>query len=175
MKDELEKLKRVKAKKRKKSSINERACNTDAVRSFHHYGWGAYKLADTLGANFTPEKPCDIICESPKGRYVPVESKLIKKYGVFNSGAFQPSQIFELNRAKRSFVFLFVKIPPDKAKGTKRVNKLCVLDWKIHGKRILTTGISLEELKAEKFGMWLDPFKQQQSEKTIYDIRRILK
>lgn len=173
MKDELEKLKRVKAKRRKRSTINERICNTEAVRSFHHYGWGAYKIPDVLGSKFTGDKPCDIIAESPKGRYVAVEGKLIKKWCKLSPSILRPNQIFELNRAKRSFLFLYIRIKANKEKGTKRVHKLCVIDWKEDGKWILKNGVVKYLLEEQEIGRWLEPLKDKNG-KTIYDIRKIL-
>lgn len=179
MKDELEKLKRVKIKKRKRSSITEAVGNTEAVRSFHHYGFGAYKISDVQGSRFTETKPCDILVCSPKGRYIAVEGKMIKKWCSFGGNVLRPNQIFELEgtsikRKGRAFIFLYVRIPPNKIKGTKRVHKLVVFDWAKYRKIFMGRGISIEDMRNKKYGVWIDPFKRPDG-KIIYDIRKIFK
>lgn len=178
MKDELEKLRRVKSKKRKRSTVNERTCNTEAVRSLHHYGWGAYKIPDTMGSRFTSDKPCDIIACSPKGRYVAIEGKMMKRLSSFSAKVLRPNQIFELDRATlkckgRAFIFLYVRIQADKEKGIKRVHKLCVLDWKVHRKALLGKGYSKNQIMYQGVGLWLDAEKNKNG-KTIYNLKRIL-
>jgi len=179
MRNELELLKRVKSKKRKRSTINEAVGNTEAVRSLHHIGWGAYKIPDTMGSRFTSDKPCDIIACSPKGRYVAIEGKMIKKWCSFNAKVLRPNQIFELDRATlkckgRAFVFLYVRIQADKEKGTQRVHKLCVFDWKLHRGSLINKGYSIEAIKTQSVGVWFDPIKNKNG-KTIYNLRKLLK
>lgn len=150
--------------------MNEAEHNTNAVRSFRHYGFGAHKLSD-IGGRQAGAKPCDIIVRSPKGRYIAVEGKMMKKWEGFSSKVLRPNQRLELERASatqegRGFVFLYVHIP--------RQEHWCVVfNWK-HFKDILDEGITIEEMRQHMFGIWLPPEKDKHG-KTIYDIRKIMR
>lgn len=158
--------------------MKENVGNTEVVRSLKHIGWGAYKLSDVRGSRFTETKPCDIIACSPKGRYVSIEGKLIKKWEGFNARKLRPNQIAELNgtafkRKGRAFVFLYVRINADKSKGQKRVCKLVVFDWKKHRQVLMGKGYGVQELRAQKVGVWLDPDKDDQG-KLLWPLKKLL-
>jgi len=156
-------------RKAKRSSVNESQGNTAALRSLHHYNFGAHKLSDVMGKRFTDPKPCDIIASSPKGRYIAIEGKIIKKWGKFTSKVLRPQQRSELDRATfktegRAFIFLYVRI--------EKVHYLVLFDWKKH-RSILDEGISIEQMKAKTFGVWLPP-KKDENGKVIYNIKNML-
>lgn len=157
--------------------MKESQNNTEAVRSFNYYGYKAYKLSDVRGSRFTETKPCDMIICSPKGRYISVESKLMKKWTRFNDSELRPNQIAHLDatvkREGRAFVFLFVSIPANKAKGQKRVRKLCVLDWKIHRKFLRNKGYDINLIRRNLVGVWLDPIKDDEG-KIMWNLKNLL-
>lgn len=157
--------------------MKESQNNTEAVRSFNYYGFKAYKLSDVRGSRFTETKPCDMIICSPKGRYVAVESKLMKKWKCFNMRELRPNQIAHLDatvkREGRAFVFVFVSIRADRATGQKRVRKLCVLDWKEHRDTLEGKGIPLHKMKAKIYGVWLDPLKDDEG-KVLWNLKKLL-
>lgn len=157
--------------------MKENPCNTESVRSLKHYGFGAYKLSDVRGSRFTETKPCDIIACSPKGRYVAIEGKLIKKWEGFSARALRPNQIAHLDatcfkRGGRAFVFLYVRIAPDRKNSVKRVCKLVVFDWKKY-RETIHEGIGVRELKDQTYGVWLDPSKDKQN-KLIWPLKRLM-
>lgn len=165
-------------KKSKRSSIVERVGNTEAVRSFRKFGWGAYKISDVQGMRFTETKPCDIIAQAPNGLYVAVEGKMIKKWEKISARLFRPNQINELDgackRKGRAFLFLYVRIQPNKEKGTPRVHALFVFDWKKYRKRLMTIGIGAQELRDRAHGIFI-PVEKDDKDRHFYDIRGILK
>lgn len=165
-------------KKSKRSSIVERVGNTEAVRSFRRFGWGAYKISDVQGMRFTETKPCDIIAQAPNGLYVAVEGKMIKKWSKISGDLFRPNQIEELDgaikRKGRAFFFLYVRIQPIKEKGVERVHALVVFDWKKYRKRLFTKGISGAELRERTHGLFIGAEKDEKGNH-FYDIRGILK
>jgi len=156
-------------RKAKRSSINESQGNTSALRSLHYYGFGAHKLSDVMGKRFTDVKPCDIIAGSPKGRYIAIEGKIIKKWCGFNSKVLRPQQRAELDRATfktegRAFIFLYVRI--------EKIHFLVVFDWKKY-RSILDKGIHIDHMKKKMFGVWLPPKKDKKG-KVIYNIKNLL-
>lgn len=158
--------------------MKENIGNTEAVRSFKYFGWGAYKLSDVRGSRFTETKPCDVIACSPKGRYVAVEGKMIKMWEGLSKNALRPNQVIELDGASikrrgRAFVFLYIRIKADRAKGTKRVCKLVVLDWNTYREKLLTQGISVKEIREQSIGVWLDPLKDK-DDKLIWPVKNLL-
>lgn len=153
--------------------------NTEAVRSLRFFGWGANKLSDIRGSRFTDKKPCDIIACSPKGRHVMIEGKMIKKWSCFNDKVFAQHQIDELDnncnkRLGRSFVFLYIRINGDSSKGTKRVIKLVVFDWKKHRKNLQGKGYSIDQMRSQSVGVWLDPIHDKDG-KIMWPIKKLLK
>jgi len=163
-------------KKNKRSSIVERVGNTEAVRSFRKFGWGAYKISDVQGMRFTSEKPCDILAQSPKGLYVAVEGKMIKKWAMVSTKLFRPNQIQELDGAcKRkggAFLFVYVRIQKNKEKGIERVHALLVFDWKKYRERLMV-GIGARELKSLVHGIFI-PAEKDEKDRHFYDIRGIM-
>ena len=161
--------------RRKRSSVNEALGNTEAVRSLRHYGFRAYKISDVMGTSFTSKKPVDILCCSPKGRYVAIEGKIIKKWAGLNIKAFRENQIQELDgvvkRHGRAFVFLYVKIPRDLSKGLKKIDQLVVFDWRIY-RNIIKKGISAKQMRERLLGVWLDPIMV--SGKIVWPIKKLL-
>lgn len=158
--------------------MKENHCNTEVVRSLKHYGWGAYKLSDVRGARFTETKPCDIIACSPKGRYVAIEGKLIKKWQGFSAKALRPNQIAHLDqtcikRQGRAFVFLYVRINPDKQKGTKRECWLVAFDWKKHREALMGKGYGVNQLRNLEVGLWWKPIKDKQG-KILWPLKKLL-
>ena len=158
--------------------MNEATCNTEVVRSLKHFGWLAYKISDQVGGRFTVIKPCDILACSPKGCYVAIESKLMKKWGKFDASALRPNQIehltgVTLKRDGRAFVFLFVRISRNPKKGVKSVHKLVVFDWKKHSKKLLNGGYTIEELRNQQVGQWFDPVKDKHG-KIIWPLKNLL-
>lgn len=157
--------------------MKESQCNTDAVRSLKHYGWGADKISDVMGSRFTAKKPCDIIACSPKGRYVAIESKLMKRWAKFSFDLLRPNQVEHLSktalkRQGRAFVFLFVEIPRNPKTGEKRIYKLCVLDWVKYHKQIMSNSIGADDLKGQKVGKWFEP--QKVNGKVIFPLKKLL-
>jgi hypothetical protein len=158
--------------------MKEALGNTEAVRSLKHYGWGAYKLSDVRGSRFTETKPCDVIACSPKGRYVAIEGKMIKRWEGLSKDALRPNQVIELDGASirrkgRSFVFLYLRIKADPKKGLKRVLKLVVLDWNTYRDQLLTVGIPVSALRDQSIGVWLDPLSDRDG-KIIWPIKNLL-
>lgn len=157
--------------------MKESQCNTETVRSLKHLGWGAYKISDVQGKRFTEEKPCDTIACSPKGRHTMIEGKLIKAWCSLNERSLKlrPNQVFALTnncvkRKGRSFLFIFVKIPP--SKSHKGLYKLLVLDWAHHRQAITGDGIPIDLVRSQAIGTWLDPFKRDG--KTEWPLERLL-
>jgi hypothetical protein len=156
--------------------MKESLCNTDAVRSFKHYGYGAHKISD-IGGRTAGAKPCDIIARSPKGRYIAVEGKMMKQWASFSSKVLRPNQRDELDGAAntqegRGFVFLYVRINAVPGKS-KREHWLVVFDWKEY-KGTLDLGLRINEMRDRIHGLWLPPLKDKRG-KTIYDIRQIMR
>ena len=150
--------------------MKEAEHNTNAVRSFKHYGYGAHKLSDQ-GGKFAGAKPCDIIARSPLGRYIAVEGKLIKKWEGFNSKVLRDNQRAELEKTSltkegMAFIFLYVHIP-------KECHYCVVFDWRTH-KELLDQGIQICDMRAMRFGLWLPAIKDKDG-KTIYNITKIMK
>jgi hypothetical protein len=171
--------------KAKRSSIVERVGNTEAVRSFRKFGWGAYKISDVQGSRFTETKPCDIIAQSPKGLYVAVEGKMIKKWAKVSAKLFRPNQIEELDgackRNGKAFLFVYVRIQPNKEKNIERVHALLVFDWKKYRNRLMTVGIGAKELRERLHGIFIPVEKEVIERKGkepvvryFYDIRGIM-
>lgn len=158
--------------------MKENIGNTEVVRSLRHYKWGATKLSDVRGSRFTETKPCDIIACSPKGRYVSIEGKMIKKWEGFSAKKLRPNQIAELNgttfkRKGRAFVFLYIRIKADRSKGQKRVCKLVVFDWKVHREVLMGKGYGVNELRAQEVGTWLDPLQDNQG-KVLWPLKNLM-
>lgn len=172
-------MEKAKAKKKnKRSSIQERVGNTEAVRSFRKFGWGAYKISDVQGMRFTETKPCDIIAQAPNGTYVAVEGKMMKAWATLNGGLFRENQIAELDgatfkRKGRAFVFLYLRIPPNKKKATPRLHALMVFDWKVYRKRIMGKGVSPQELRDRAHGLFI-PVERDNKGRHFYDLRGLL-
>lgn len=157
--------------------MNENNCNSEVVRSLRFYRYRAYKIPDVLGSRFTDNKPYDIVTCSRKGRYVAIEGKLTKKWEGFSIRKLRPHQVIELDGVVRNngraFVFLYIRIPPDKQKGTKRVTKLVVFDWKIHKKGI-KKGYGVALMRSQAVGVWLDPGKDDKG-KILWPLKNLLK
>lgn len=158
--------------------MKESEGNTEAVRSLKHYGFGAYKLSDVRGARFTETKPCDIIAQSPKGRYIAIEGKVMNEWSNFNDKWLRPNQAIALddaciNRPGRAFIFLYVRIKANKAKKTKRVSKLLVLDWNTYRETLQGKGIGVDQMRAQSVGVWLDIQKDDEG-KNIYNLKKLM-
>lgn len=158
--------------------MKEATGNSEVVKSLRKIGWGATKLSDVRGSRFTDSKPCDILACSPKGRYVAIEGKMIKKWGGFNTKTLRQNQIDELNntclkRQGRAFVFLYVRINANPSKGLKRVCKLVIFDWKKHRKALEGKGYGVAQLRSQSVGVWLDPSRDEDG-KTIWNLKKLL-
>ena len=158
--------------------MKESEGNTSAVRSLKRYKFGAYKLSDVRGSRFTETKPCDIIAQSPKGRYIAIEGKVMNTWSNFNDKWLRPNQIAALNdatfkRPGRAFIFVYVVIKADKQKGTKRLHKLLVLDWKVYRETLQGKGIGVDQMRSHSVGVWLDPFKDDEG-KTVYPLKKLM-
>jgi len=158
-------------------SVKESTGNTETMRSLKHYGFGAHKLSDVRGSRFVENKPCDIIAQSPKGRYIAIEGKMMTKLSNFNEAWLRPNQVIALNdclrRKGRAFVFLYVRVRGDRENGTKAIVKLCVLDWKIHREALKGKGYGVDLIRAQSVGVWLDP-THDEDKKIIWPIKKLL-
>lgn len=158
--------------------MKEAVGNTEVVRSLKHFKWKAYKIPDVRGSRFIQNKPCDIIACSPKGRYVAIEGKMIKKWEGFSSKKLRPHQVIELNdicfkRQGRAFIFLYVRVQGDPSKGLKRATKLVIFDWKTHRDALSGKGYGVNQLRNMSVGVWLDPQKDEQG-KIIWPLKNLL-
>lgn len=81
---------------------------------------------------FTPTKPFDTFAVI-HGVGVGIEAKLFKKWKGFSLRFLRENQIEALDdilmSKGRAFVFLNVRIPADVVEGTKRENRLIIIDW----------------------------------------------
>lgn len=158
-------------------SVKESIANTEVVRSLKHYGFSAHKLSDVMGSRFTSSKPCDIIAQSPKGRYIAIEGKMMTKLSNFNEAWLRPNQVIALDacvRLKgRAFVFLYVRVRGDREKGTSGICKLVVLDWKIHREALKGKGYGVDLIRAQSVGVWLDPLHDE-DKKIIWPLKNLL-
>lgn len=125
----------------KESFIKESHFNTEIVNSLKEAGAWAYKIPDVLGTRFTSDKPFDIVGMYGKKGFA-IESKQIKSWKAFGSRYLRPSQIENLqlveDTGNKSFVFLNVRIPANKAENTRRENCLIIFRFKdLMAKRVV--------------------------------------
>ncbi len=121
--------------------MKEKEVNTEIRKSFEHFGAFAYKIPDLpigihdrrRGIRFNPSKPFDIVV-CYKGIFIAVETKLLRKFEAFGLRQIRDNQREALDKVSQkaggyAFIFLNVRIPPDKAKGQKTVNRLYTFHW----------------------------------------------
>lgn len=118
------------------NSMKEIQSNTQIVNSIRPH-WFVHKLMDMPNAvravtRFMPSKPFDIFAFI-HGKGVGIETKLLKKWKGFSISYLRENQIEALDEVLmaggRAFVFVHVCIPANVVEGTKRVNRLIILDW----------------------------------------------
>jgi len=116
--------------------MKEATSSTEIVNSILDAGWFAHKLTDTPRVpgmlRFIPPKPCDIL-SCIHGMMVGIETKQIKKWQGFALRFLRENQIEALTKINKAgghaFIFLNVRIPPDKEANQKRENRLIIIDW----------------------------------------------
>lgn len=139
----------------------------------------AYKLSDSvpgMGSRFIPEKPCDIISCSKKGRFIAIESKQMKKWASLNKKILRPNQVSALNRITknngRAFLFLNIRVP--KTKKEPAVNHLVIFEWSKHCKNILSNKYTVKLLRSKSVGVWRDSFKDEEG-KVVWNLKGLTK
>jgi len=155
--------------------MKESDCNSEVVRSLQKIGWSAYKIPDVLGSRFTANKPCDILACSLGGRFVAIESKLIKKWQSVSIKILRDHQeVFLTNTCRKrkgqAYLFLFLKIP--KTKTRKAFQGLVVFDWLRYGEYIKRQPITIKQLQNQSIGEWFEPYKNKyENNKITWDFR----
>lgn len=136
--------------------MNERIFTTEVMQSLRDQGAWAYKIPDApitkeilKITRFTAPKPCDIVA-SLNGKFIAIECKLSKKAEAFNVNMLRRSQVEHLTNivksGGRAFIFLNIRVAPDKSKNIHRMNRLVILDWANWGSRIQKSSIKKDEL-----------------------------
>lgn len=149
--------------------MDEKKANTEITNSLKAEGGWAYKIPDMpsslmMMGSFNPEKPCDIIgCFS--GKFLAIETKLIKTKKAISISLFQDSQIKHLDQIVESgngaaYAFIVWRQPQP------RVNKLFILNWAKWGRKLEEKSIP---------GKILDQLPYVQGAKKLYDLKEFVK
>lgn len=162
--------------------MNEKKTNTEVTNSLKHFGFFAYKIADTMGTQFIVTKPCDILACSPHGVFVAVECKLMKKWGKVDRKILRENQIESLDAAVArngiAYFILNIHIAANPQKGIKRESHLVVFDWSYRREQIVSGYFTkqklIEESKCKAFGLWCESFTHEKKKlwnfkKLVYD------
>ena len=159
--------------------MKEKDFNTEIVRTGKRLNYFAYKLGDMVpggGSRFIPEKPCDIIMCSKKGRFIAIESKQIKKWQSLKKSMLRENQITALNKVVKNngLAFLFLNVRISRSKGQPSQNWCVIFNWAKHGENILSNKYTVDLLKSQKVGVWRSPFKDEEN-KIVWDLKGLTK
>lgn len=155
--------------------MKESHFNTEVVNSLKHFGYFAYKLGDqvpTPGSRFIPEKPCDIVSCSPRGVFIAIESKQLKKWASLNHKILRQNQVDALDKVvkRKGKAFLFLNIRVNKP---KLENWCVVFNWKEHRENIMSNKYTIDVLRDGYVGVWKTPFKIDK--KILWDLSDLMK
>jgi|SRR5690606_9600425 len=163
--------------------MKESDFTTEVINSLEYFGFYAYKIADMPNAarrviKFTPVKPCDIIACSLFGVFYAIECKIIKKWQGMHKGMIRDSQINALDRIVdndgRAYIFVNVRIEPNKSKGIKRENSCIVFDWRKHRDSLIEGLYNIDMMRSKSVGQWVtssltNEISQTSTKKRLWD------